>query len=94
MTAPFPPTPAGARRADGATPAPKSAPATADPQGQPPRAVRRPASSSLRRWRAAWDGFASAARRLEDSLLGDLIGGVCVVILTIAALYLPLFIDL
>jgi hypothetical protein len=42
-------------------------------------------------WRAAWDGFSRAWRRIEDSLLGDILGLVSVIAMAAgAAVFLPL----
>jgi len=43
--------------------------------------------------RAAWSKFRAAERRFADSIWGDLLGGVCVVIILIGLLFLPLFIE-
>lgn len=49
--------------------------------------VPAPRAATSSRWRAARDLFA----RLDDSRIGDGIGGVCLILILIAALFAPLF---
>lgn len=51
-------------------------PRPSSPVGAP---VRRGAFSSLRR---AWQEFAAIVARIDDSLVGDLIGGACLFLIT------------